>query len=56
MVIEFYHSFCVSLQDYDNVIKEYDPKVQFQAMKINECIIRMGFENNLDDFRLDDKY
>ena len=56
MTIEFYHSFCVSLQDYDNVMKEYDPKVQFQAMKINERIIRLGFENILADFRLDDEY
>ena len=54
MIIEFYRSFCVSLQDYDNIIKEYDPKVQFQAMKINESIIKMGFENNLDDFRLEE--
>ena len=56
MVIDFYHSFCVSLQDYDNVMIEYDSKIEFQAMKINERIISIGFENNLDDFRLDDEY
>ena len=53
MVIEFYHPFCVLLQNYDNVMKEYDPRVQFQVMKINERIIGIGFENNVDDFGLD---